>query len=610
MAHRGPDGYGEFVDDQIFLVHYRLAILDLSLAGTQPFKVDHDRQSVGVYNGELYNYREIASKRAIEQNTSCDTEVVFKGIDQHGIRILPEYNGIFALAQYFPDDGTLFLARDRLGVKPLYVVDTPDYFAFASEAKVLYAFQEQLEIDPCVLSEFLTFGSSMSLDTMVHGVKKVPPGHFVKFELETGTSSTEAYWRVPEGRGDFKKSHRYEETKKTTSGLLVEAVERQCQSDVPIGAYLSGGLDSSMVVALAAQRSQRPISTFSVQFEGSQNSELPLARQVAERFGTDHHEMEISTKDLEADLHGLTAQYDEPFADPAALPLHLMAAKCASMTKVILQGDGGDELFAGYGRHLDLSQYRRRKAIFAVLSRIHPNVDSRLRFAKRHQALAKTPLAAHLAAMAGAAGNDRISEVLRGPMKAAVLFASPLRLFELCATKFGGQDPVRRMLSTDMMTILPHTFLEKVDKVSMWHSVEARVPMLDNALVDYVSTLPTRYKIRKGITKTLLRDIAADMLPEEVLSGRKQSFGTPMDIWLRTFLFDYAQDLFHRSRERWSHWFDFDRIDALHVSHARGEGNHSSILWRLVVLLSWLEHYKDKVWLGESSTSSEAEKAV
>lgn len=318
MAHRGPDGNGEYLDGQVFLIHYRLAILDLSAAGRQPFEVDDPRRSVGVYNGELYNYRDIAARYRIERRTSCDTEVVLKGIARYGTKILVDYNGIFALAQYFPEDGELLLARDRLGVKPLYVVDTPDYLAFASEAKVLYAFMEVLRLQPRVLREFLVFGSAMSMQTMVAGVEKLPPGSFLSLDLTRFDVKKESYWTVSEQAEQRRRVPVYAEAKARVKSLLTEAVERQCLSDVPVGVYLSGGLDSSMIVALAAQRYGPQIKTFSVQFEDSVNSELPLARQVAERYGTEHHEMEISPRDLMDDLDGLIFQYDEPFADPAA----------------------------------------------------------------------------------------------------------------------------------------------------------------------------------------------------------------------------------------------------------------------------------------------------
>lgn len=595
MAHRGPDSYGEFIDERVLLIHYRLAIIDLSSTGNQPFEVVDGQRSVGVYNGELYNFREIAASHVRDARGTSDTEVLFKGIHQNGDSIIKEYNGIFAFAQYYPEDAKLLLARDRFGVKPLYLVDTADYFAFASEAKVLYAFQEAISVNPRVLHEYLRFGSSMSMDTMVAGVRKAVPGNLLRLDLNTWSSDTRRFWTVDGQRPRDVSTPSYDEAKAETTRLLAEAVERQCLSDVPIGAYLSGGIDSSIVVALAAQRSGQPINTYSVQFEGSENTELPLARLVAERYCTTHHEMEIATRDLEADIAGLVIQYDEPFADPAALPLHLMAAKCAPITKVILQGDGGDELFAGYGRHLDLSEYRKRRLLFGLLSKVHPKTATRARFAARYHALAAEPLARRLAELTRSSYGLQINQVLKDPLKSDVLAANPLTVFEASATKLHAHDRVGQMLLTDMEAILPHTFLEKVDKVSMWHSVEARVPMLDNDLADYVTALPSHYKIRERRTKALLRDIASDLLPEAVAMGRKQSFGTPMGVWLRTFLADYVTSVLQTSRIRWDRWFDFEHIEQLHREHIERKRDHSAMLWRVVVLLVWLNHYQDKI---------------
>lgn len=594
LNHRGPDSLGEYLDEQILLIHYRLAILDLSPSGQQPFRVGGEAHGIGVYNGELYNYRALAESLKLSLVTTCDTEVVFKSISAYGPDVLRDYNGIFALAYYSLDASELLLARDRFGVKPMYFVDTPAYFAFASEAKVLFSFAPNLKINPRVLHEYLRFGSSMSMETLVSGVRKIAPGHYLRLDISSHEWAEAAFWSVEKDLVPKTSSPRYNDAVTQTRKLLGDAVERQCLSDVPVGAYLSGGLDSSLVVAFAAQRTSRNLSTFSVRFEGSENSELPLARAVAERYRTDHHEMEITTRGIESDIEGLILQYDEPFADPAALPLHLMARKCAPIAKVILQGDGGDELFAGYGSHLDLSERRRRVTLFFLLANAHPKRSERQRFADRFHDLAAQPLHTRLAELTRSSKGLGLEHVLSGDLKASVLAESPLSIFVQSSEVVRDQDPVRQMLLTDMVAILPHTFLEKVDKVSMWHSVEARVPMLDNELVDYVSGLPSGFKIKGGQTKRLLRDVAEGFLPQSVLHGRKQSFGTPMDTWLRTILADYVRLVFEQSRTNWSQWFDFDHIVALHDEHLAGRANNSGILWRLIVLFVWLNHYGHK----------------
>lgn len=599
LYHRGPDSFNEVANEKLYLTHHRLAIIDLSDAGKQPFSVGTGKKSIGVYNGELYNYLELSEKYNLERNTKSDTEILFKSLHERGREVIVEFNGIFAFAYVDPDQRTLLLARDRFGVKPLYFIDHPDYFAFASEAKVLYEFMSELQINPRVVHEFLRFGSSMSMDTIVSGVKKVPPGHVLEYNFDNGAITCTAYWSAKnELLKNEEKTPTFSDAVVETRHLLADAVGRQCMSDVPVGAYLSGGLDSSLVVALAARYSPGKLKTFSVNFEGSENSELPLAREVSDRFGTDHHEMEISPRCLENDLVDLILQYDEPFADPAAIPLFLMGQKCSEFAKVILQGDGGDEIFAGYGRHLDASQYWRRRFAFYWLSRLHPKQANRQRFHGRHKAMSSADNAQRLADMGVSVENLHIAKVTCGKMGENILRSDPLASFAQAAHDCAKEDFLKQSLYTEFHTILPHTFLEKVDKVSMMHSIEARVPLLDNQLVDYVSALPSSYKIRHGKTKYLLREAASDILPTSVLEGRKQSFGTPIGTWLRTIMLPFVDQVLHLARNQWSDWFDFDYIDHIKREHMEGRTNFSSLLWRLVVLFVWLDNYKNKLRLS------------
>ena len=596
IEHRGPDAKGEFLDDRLLLLHYRLAIVALGEEGSQPFFTKYADTAVGVYNGELYNHKSIRQRYHLDLNTASDTETFLSGIHARGPSIIPDYNGIFAFAQYFPARRELLIARDRLGVKPLYYIDCEDYFAFASEAKVLFSFMPELTIEEGALHEFLRFGSSMSTRTVVRDVWKLEPGTFMKIDLESFVRTRKIFWSVRESSHVEKKERvDYHSAKEQTGDLLSKAVARQCMADVPIGSYLSGGLDSSLVTAMAAAHAPGRLATFSVCFEGSENSELPLARQVAQRYGTEHHEMTISTRGLEEDLERLIFQYDEPFADPAAVPLHLMAERCSSLTKVVLQGDGGDELCAGYGRHLDLSQYWRRRIAFGLLSVLHPKRKMRGFYASRSGPLAKRSLADRLAALTAPSNDDVLASVLRDPFRSNVLSQNEIGTFQKAASEFAALGRIEQMLCTDLIAILPHTFLEKVDKVSMWHGLEARVPMLDNDLVSFVMNIPGSFKVRNGVTKRILRDVAQDWLPPEVVIGRKQSFGTPMAVWLRTLLHDFAADVFSKARSNWSYLFDFDRLEHLLCVHRDGDANYAAILWRMVVLLVWLQTYHSKI---------------
>ena len=606
IAHRGPDAHGEFLDDRGILIHYRLSILDLSEAGNQPFR-DPSSPCIGVYNGELYNFRDLANRYKLNLDSHSDTEVLFRLLHTYGESIVPHYNGIFGFASYDYRKGSLLLARDRMGVKPLYYIDAPDYFAFASEAKVLYQFMATLPISTAVLQEFLLFGSSLSEQTIVQGVRKLKSGTTLRVDLSHFGSQHSPFWSVESHIAQSPPlQNKPHEIKHSIRRVLKEAVTRQCISDVPVGAYLSGGIDSSVVVALASQNMGSRLSTYSVSFEGSDESELGLARMVAEKYGTDHHEFQVGVRHLEHELEALILQYDEPFADPAIIPLHLMAQKCAPLSKVVLQGDGGDELFAGYGRHLDLSQRWRRAIAFKSLALLHPSKTRRKAMASRARPLLTPSAARRLALLSGMSTNRDLSiSVLSDGLREQLRSHDPLQSFYPCAKSLSGVDALQQMLYTDLQVILPNRFLEKVDKVSMWHGIEARVPLLDDMLVNYVMRIPSKLKVSGGQTKRLLRKVASDLLPKELLEARKQSFGTPMGTWLRTTLSGFVERVFERGRKDWSEIIDFDHLSVLFDQHLNKQANHSAILWRATVLLTWLDHYKQKVQVEIEPNESE-----
>ncbi|MDZ7755206.1 asparagine synthase (glutamine-hydrolyzing) [Rhodohalobacter sp.] len=354
--HRGPDFTGYFEENDIEMVHHRLSILDLDERSHQPFIGNSDNSPVLIYNGEIYNYRDLALKYSLKLNTSSDTEVLYQLLQDQSFD-LKELNGIFAFALYDKRQKLIRITRDRLGVKPLYYYDCDEYFIFSSEAKVIYSYLEALKINYKALSEYLTFGNTISAQTVVDGVKKLDPGSSLIIKLSDYSLIEEKYWNVEKNLLKKQINPSYSEALKTTRELLQNAVERQCVSDVQVGAYLSGGIDSSAVVALASKFTEKKLNTYSVNFDKNPNSELKLASKLAGKYDTNHHEFEVNTENIDEYLSDLVFQYDEPFADPAMIPLHLIADKASDFSKVVLQGDGGDEIFAGYGRHLDLQQY-------------------------------------------------------------------------------------------------------------------------------------------------------------------------------------------------------------------------------------------------------------
>ena len=603
LRHRGPDAFGKLVESNLALYHYRLSIIDLDSRSNQPFPGKGTGARM-VYNGETYNFRDLAASHGLSLQTSSDTEVVWSLLRKRGTEALAELNGIFALAYWDPSERRLLLARDRLGVKPLYWTDQPGYLAFASEAKVLYAFQDRLRLDPEVLAEYLHFGNSAGTRTMVSGVDKLPPGCFFDIDARNGSSRLARYEpplnalaKAP-ARNTLGQENNSQPVAKVRA-LLEKAVERQCISDVPVGAYLSGGIDSGVLVALASRFLEGRLDTFTVTFDQGEQSELTLAAAVARKHNARHHEVHVRTADLEARLADLIYQYDEPFADPAALPLFLLASANQASTRVVLQGDGADELFGGYGRHLDYAQAWLRRLALPALA-LTRSAKDRQSMINRARTLWTRPQWLRLAlSVSEMIGQDPL-RVLGDSARRCLAAADPYRHYREVSEGLEGLPELQAMLFTDMQAVLPNRFLEKVDKVSMMHSIEARVPYLDNDLVDYVMALDSRLKVRGGVSKVLLREAGRDLLPDEVLNARKVSFGTPMGTWLRTTLQEFAWQRIDDARQRWSALFDCDALTRMlqAVVSRTDSGRESSLLWRAIVLIVWLERHAEKVDLS------------
>jgi asparagine synthase (glutamine-hydrolysing) len=593
MKHRGPDHTGYFTDEKVDLVHHRLSILDMDPRSHQPF-YSSNKQQVLIYNGEIYNYRSLQKKYGVQLETTSDTELLHKLLLDKGDSVLPEFNGIFAYAHYDKEKQTVNLVRDRFGVKPLYYYENNDVFIFASEGKVILNFLDQFSINFQALSEFLWFGSSISTQTLVNGMQKLEPGNSLEINLKDFSKTKKSFWSIEKDILPVKNNDTYEQALKKTKDLFEKAVERQCLSDVPVGAYLSGGIDSSAVVAMASKHTKGKLNTYSVDFSGGRGSELPEAKRIAKKYGTNHHEFQVETKNLEEDIEAIILQYDEPFADPAALPLHLMAKQCSSETKVVLQGDGGDEVFAGYGRHLDLSELKIRQLGAKVLSHFHPKEKIRSSMKKRATILNQTSDAHRMALLVASGEPPEINRLFKGEWQSKINNSNPFLSYEIENARFSQLDYMQRMLYTDMKVILPNTFLEKVDKINMFHSIEARVPFLDNELVSYVMSLPQNYKIRNRTTKNFLREILRDELPNDILYAQKKSFGTPMGEWLRTSLYDYVINKFKKAEKNYK-FLNVEYLLSKLEDHKTRKSDQSGLLWRTTVLITWLDFYGEKL---------------
>ena len=597
LAHRGPDGDGMHLDGRVGLGHRRLSIIDLA-TGDQPMSSDDGAVWI-TFNGEIYNFRELRMElesRGQRFRTSSDTEVLLKAYETFGTDCLSHLRGMFAVALWDGRRRRLFLARDRAGIKPLVYAWDGRRLLFASEIKALL--QEPSlarDVDEEALRDYLCFLYVPSPRTIFRSIRKLPPASFLTLDVDTGDLRVERYWRL-----GFRPDTRRSEAE-TLEGLrwhLADAVRSHLVADVPIGAFLSGGVDSGTVVSLMAQATPQPIRTFSIGFEEAAFDEVAYARMVARRYGTNHYEFVVKADALAA-LPRLAWQFDEPFADASALPTYYVAKITREHVTVGLSGDGGDENFAGYTR------YARALALHQRLDRfpgrmIRPFLGWAGRRlpagARGHGALA----------LLGADPVARYFRIMTGGRTASLtrLLAPGLRERlgpELDASGFralAGPDPegdyVATLQGLDVETYLPEDILTKVDRTSMLVSLEARVPLLDHVLMEYVATIPTAMKLANGEGKAVLKRVMADHLPAEVLHRRKMGFGVPLGAWLRGELGDYARDVLLDDRTRRRGFLAPVAVETLLAEHRRGAHDRSAQIWSLLCLEEWARAWLDR----------------
>lgn len=570
IAHRGPDSDGIFLDADVGLAMRRLAIIDLSAKGNQPMTSTTGKSTI-VFNGEVYNFKELRSLPAIASyrfRSDTDTETVLALYEAMGERCVEHLRGMFAFAIWDHDRKSLFLARDRVGKKPLnYVHDAASgTFLFASEIKALlkHPLLAKRTVDEFSLRLYTRFGYVPAPRTIWREVRKLPAGHTLTLSKD-GAVSISQYWDL---EYDRKMTMPEADAVRRLRELLEESVRLRMISDVPLGAFLSGGIDSSAVVAMMAKASDRPVKTFSVGFEEGEYDELSHARVVAQAFGTDHKEIMLRP-DFLKDLPSIMRSYDEPFADGSCVPTWYIARETRKHVTVALNGDGGDESFAGYARYVN--------GMRARFLRLPPLPASR------------TPRT----------GNTRIAELLGMGWKDR--YYSLHTIFEqrhLFPTAMQGADrPFDRFydrpsamldkwLYTDVKTYLPDDLLVKVDIATMAHSLEGRSPLLDHRVMEFAAALPTKWKLDGSATKVLLRKAMTGVLPREILEKPKHGFAVPIPEWMRGELGLYARQELLESDSAIMRRMDRDRIRQLFSAHGRG-AQHGYRLWSLLMLREW-----------------------
>jgi len=580
IVHRGPDGEGFYSDSEIALGHRRLSIIDLT-TGDQPI-FNEDQSIAIVFNGEIYNYRELRKeliKKGHRFQTTGDTEVIVHLYEERGIDCVRELNGMFAFAIWDARQHQLFLARDPLGEKPLYYASSGRRFMFASELKALLRAGVRREIEATALDDYLAYGYVPAPRTIYDSVFKLPAAH--RLVVRGGRIDISRYWYPWSDK-------RLDVTESEASGelirLLGDAVTLRLRSDVPVGAFLSGGIDSSLIVALAAQQ-DAALRTFSVRINELGFDESPYARLVARRFHTDHHEIEVDVPQLDQ-LPMLVRQFDEPFADPSAVPTYYVTQAASRHVKVCLSGDGGDELFAGY------SQYRRGwiedcldrlplrtsalGAVASILPQRLPGVGFLTRMAvtgaQRHQAMVGLYLSRERRALLLPRYRTAVDE-------SAWLLADAHARTDLSEIE-------RRMLA-DQLSYLPEDILVKVDRASMKNSLEVRVPFLDPRLVQFVNALPIHLKIDRTTQKRLLRRLLVEIGLPELVNRPKQGFGFPLKSWLWGRLSGEVERLLLADDTRLSGLLDIREVRRL-LAESRKRGRD---LTERVWALFWLEHW-------------------
>jgi len=620
IAHRGPDAAGVWTDTVVGvgLVHRRLAIVDLTPAGQQPMMSASGR-FVMVFNGEIYNHAALRDQldaigRAPSWRGHSDTETLLAGIDAWGLEeTLRRCVGMFAIGLWDREQGVLSLARDRLGEKPLYfgwqARDQESVFLFGSELKALRAHPSfEGHIDRHALTLFMRHNYVPTPYSIYEGIQKLSPGCVLKVSQARRAPHLTRYWSAAEmvRHGEVHRARvwRPEAAVDELESLLDSAVAQQMMADVPLGAFLSGGIDSSTIVALMQRRSSRPIKTFTIGFHEKGYNEAKHAKEVARHLGTDHTELYVTPEEAIAVIPRLPTMFDEPFSDSSQIPTHLVSALARQQVTVSLSGDAGDELFSGYTRYSvasglwqKLSRIPRplRRAAAYALTTVPPGIWTAIGQCLPITAL-QHRLGDRLHKGAGILGNQSIDGLYRSlvshwdtPCEVVLGGLEPPTLLVGNAPDFGSVDAVERMMALDLMTYLPDDILVKVDRAAMAVSLETRVPLLDHKVVEFAWRLPQSLKQRDGVGKWVLRQVLYRHVPKELMDRPKMGFGIPIDGWLRGPLRDWAESLLAPDRLQREGFFRVTSIRQKWVEHLSGQRNWAYHLWDVLMFQAWLE---------------------
>jgi asparagine synthase (glutamine-hydrolysing) len=590
IKHRGPDNGSVKLFGNVALGHRRLSIIDLSTLANQPFASKDHRYTI-VFNGEIYNFleiREILVSRGITFKTKSDTEVVLYAYQEYGSLCFKMFNGMFAIAIYDSIINELILARDQFGIKPLYYLNNNDHFVFGSEIKAIIKHPDFTStIDNQGLAEYIWFGNPLGNNTIYENVKELDAGSFM-IVSKSGLKS-EKYFNINTIiQKQISESSAISEIKR----LLENSVKRHLISDVPVGIFLSGGIDSSALTALGSKFYSGKLKTYSVGFDFANGpNELALAAEIAKKFNTDHHEIHIAGENIIDVIESLVDAHDEPFGDAADIPLYLLTQKIKGDVKVVLQGDGGDEFFGGYNRYNALKNSKKWSYFSFIPSLIkyfNTDIPELLRFHRFISAISESDPAERNALLLTMESklttplNIFNSEYLK-----ILSSIDPfLRYKEVYKNLPKHIDDVQALFYSDSQIILKDTFFEKVDKSTMANSIEVRVPFVDKELTEFMLSLPASLKVKGGVNKYLLKKALENIVPNKVLFGKKTGFSVPYGYWLQTSLAGYFEEQI--STKKVGQYINKSELSRMFKLHKEGKGNYGFLLWKTLVFAVWL----------------------
>ncbi|OJX10918.1 MAG: asparagine synthase (glutamine-hydrolyzing) [Caedibacter sp. 37-49] len=608
LIHRGPDDGGVWTEEEhgIALGMRRLAIQDLSASGNQPM-ISKNGRYVIVYNGEVYNaadLRRLLEDKGITFRGHSDTEVIIEACAQWGIsETARQLIGMFAFALWDKQEKTLTLVRDRLGIKPLYYGILGDVLLFGSELKALNVHNKfEKKINPEALNSYFKYNFIPAPQTIFESVYKLLPGTMITFN-EEGKHKTQTFWDplkiVEEGikareefaDDDFNTIDKLEE-------LIKDSVKRRMIADVPLGAFLSGGIDSSTVVAMMQSLSPRPIKTYTIGFEEDSFSEMRYAHAIAQHLKTDHHELILTSQDALSIVSEIPKYFDEPFADVSQIPTFAISKLARESVKVTLSGDGGDELFAGYNRHYLVSQVQKMDGILPLtLRKIMANglTLGTEEFWDKLIPSSILPQAGDkiykLASVLKSKNVKELYEVLLSQNKTSKNFFLTSTTLNLCHNDVQFSNFLDSLQYWDLIKYLPDDILTKVDRASMAVGLEARVPLLDHRIVAFAWALPQNMKIRGSVTKWILRQVLYRYVPKSLIDRPKMGFGVPISKWLQGPLRPWAEELISKKRLENSGYFDIKQVQQMWQLHLTGQKNYQHQLWSILMFEAWKDAY-------------------